>query len=240
MKNEEKLAEVFLIKQFREKPIYEPLRKGAAPDFCIGRTAFEVRRLNQHYFHNDGRAEGLEQVSYSLNRAIYRELDKIPRSPGVGSFFWGLKFSRPLSASVRKIAKEIGKKASCHYSNGSRAKLTLAAHGVIVEFIPATNSFEKAFLLGYDADEDSGGFVGEIYLRGIQLALEDKINKTRAIAAQFDWWVLVLVDSIMPGTSWIEDVGIITLDLKHFNSIVVINPDGSLALEWPNASLKRR
>ncbi len=50
---------------------------------------------------------------------------------------------------------------------------------------------------------------------------------------------LVLVDSIMPGVSWIEHVGPITLDLKHFNSVVVINPDASLAWEWPDASLKR-
>ena len=79
--------------------------------------------------------------------------------------------------------------------------------------------------------------VGEIYLRSIQLALEEKIRKTSTIAEKFDRWVLVLVDSIMPGISWVEDVGPMTLDLQHFSSIAIINPDASLALEWPNASL---
>lgn len=239
MKREEKIAEAFLKGYFQEDPIYEPLRKSAPPDFCIGRTAFEVRRLNQNYVYKDGTPEGLEQVSHSLNRAVYRELGKIPLSRHGGSFFWGLDYERPLRASVSKTAKEIARKACSYYSTGSRATQTITTQGVVVELIPASNSYARAFLPGYDADGDSGGLVGEIYVSSIRLALEDKIRKTRTIAEKFDRWVLVLVDAIMPGTPWIEDVGPVTLDLKHFNSVVVINPDGSLELEWPSASLRR-
>ena len=160
MKHEEQIAEGFLRTYFREEPTYEPLGKGAPPDFCVGRTAFEVRRLNQRYLHNNGTAEGLEQVSYSLNRAVYGELSAIPLAPHGGSFFWGLNFERPLHTRVAKIAKEIAKRASSHYSSGSREKQTIVAHGVVVTLIPASNSYRQAFLPGYEVDEDSGGWLG--------------------------------------------------------------------------------
>jgi hypothetical protein len=237
MKPEEKIAKLFLKTYFQKEPIYEPLGKSAPPDFCIEITAFEVRRLNQHYILDGGKAEGLEQVDYSLNKALRGEFSKIPISPGAGSFFWGLEFQRPLHASVGKIAKEIAKKALAHYVDGSKAKRTVTAHGVTVELIPASDSYERAFLPGFDVDGDSGGWVGEIYLQSIEIALKEKISKTRSIAGKFDRWVLILVDCIHLGAPWVKDMGPIDLNLQHFNCIAVINQDGSLAIEWPSSSL---
>ena len=107
MKREEKIAEAFLKGYFQEDPIYEPLRKSAPPDFCIGRTAFEVRRLNQNYVYKDGTPEGLEQVSHSLNRAV--SIGNLVRSHSRhgGSFFWGLELmkGRYARASRKQLRK---------------------------------------------------------------------------------------------------------------------------------------
>jgi hypothetical protein len=168
MKREEAIAKVFLEERFRKEPTYEPLGRNTPPDFFIEGTAFEVRRLNQIHIDN-GIAEPLDRAEYSLKTAVRGELSRIPFSSDVGSFFWGLKFERPLRSAVGKIAREIAREARVHYLNRSRAKQTFTAHGVEVELIPASNSHGKAFLLGYTVDGDSGGWVNEVRLTNIGL-----------------------------------------------------------------------
>jgi hypothetical protein len=51
-----------------------------------------------------------------------------------------------------------------------------------------------------------------------------------------DRWVLVLVDDVLPGMMEPSDVGALDLNLDHFRSVVIVNPDASLALEYPNGS----
>lgn len=92
--------------------------------------------------------------------------------------------------------------------------------------------------MGYSSDNDSGGMLGDIYPTSIRLALEDKIAKTKGIAKKFDRWILILVDDVLPGMMEPNDIGPLHLDLGHFRSVVIINQDGSLALEYPDGSLK--
>jgi hypothetical protein len=179
MKREEQIASAFLKAYFAKEPTYEPVGKSVPPDFCINRTAFEIRRLNQQFVREDGSAEGLEQVEYKLKKAVQGELGKIPFSPFVGSFFWGVDFERPLGARAGRIGKEIAKEAISHYSNGPRVTKIIRSHGVAVTLIPASNPYSKAFVSGFDMDGDSGGMVSEIYLESIHLALEEKITKTK-------------------------------------------------------------
>jgi hypothetical protein len=238
MKREEQIANTFLKEYFGKLPIYEPLGKSVPPDFGIGTTAFEVRRLNQQFFSEDGTAEGLEQVEFKLMKAIRGELAKIPLSPAVGSYFGGVHYERPLNAGVGEIAREVAKEAFAHYSIGPKATKVITSHGVTVQLGPLNNSYRSAFISGYQIDEDSDGMFSEIYLDSIEVALEDKINKTQNIKAQFSNWVLVLVDFILPETLWTAEVGPITLNMGHFKSVVVINPDGTVAMEWPDSSLR--
>jgi hypothetical protein len=238
MKPEETIARTFLETYFRKDPLYEPLGRSLVPDFSIDSTAFEVRRLNQNYVCDDGRTEGLERVSYSLNTAVRGELSKIQFRPAVGSFYWSISYERPLRAEVGIIAKEIARVAASCYFAVPKGRRTAAAHGVTAEFIPATSAYKHAFVSGYEVDGDSGGFVGDIYLKNIRLALSDKIKKTQIVAPKFDRWVLVLVDSIMSDTSWVGELGSIILDLQHFNSVVVIDSNRVLTMEWPAKSLR--
>lgn len=235
MKPEEKIAELFLVRRFGIAPVYEPLGRSRPPDFSIDGTAFEVRRLNQQFSAKDGVSEGLEEVSFPLEGAVRSELDQIPFSSEVGSLFYILSYERPLFSSVSKIAKEIARRAHASYLAG--LKETIRVETVTLELISAKNSHEKAFLSGMISDWDSAGWVGEIYVKGIELALHEKASKTRHITHSFGSWILVPVDSIIPETNWLADIGLPKFDLQHFSSVVVLAPDGSVSFEWPSDSL---
>jgi len=239
MKAEEQVASKFLKARFSKEPVYEPLGKSSPPDFSIDGTAFEVRRLNQRYIHEDGSNEGLEQVDIPLNLALHRELFKIPFSEQGGTIFWGSKFKRPLTDEIRNIVNQLAAAVREYYSEGSRKQREITVGGVTLDLFGASASAGKALMMGYEGDDDSGGWFGEIYPTSIRLALEEKITKTKNIADKFDRWVLVLVDYVLPGMMEPNDIGRLHLNLGHFHSVVIINPvNASLALEYPDGSLK--
>ena len=237
MRPEEEVARKFLEVRFGIDPTYEPLGDSTPPDFCINRTAFEIRRLNQHYVHEDGTPEALEQIEYRLHGAVHGELNKIPFSTEKGSYFWGLDFERPLLDEPGKIARKLASRSRSHYSAGVRERKVIVAGSVRLELMPSGDVHGKAFEWGYRADGDSGGFIGGIYSTNVRLALEDKISKTKRVAERFERWVLVLVDSILPDIMKPSDIGELNLDLQHFNSIAIINPNGSFVTEFPVNSL---
>lgn len=237
MKYEEKIAAAFLNTIFNKEATYEPLGKSIPPDFSIGGTAFEVRRLNENFIHPDGKAEGIEELSFQINRAVYGELGKIPFSPSVGSFFVGLSYARPLRDSASRIAKKLAAKARSHYRLGFKEKRIVAAGGVTAQLIPASTPNGKSFSPGFEFDDQSGGMLGEIYRDNIRLALEEKVRKTTPFAGEFSRWILILVDSIFPGADWASEMAAWNPNLQHFSSVVVLNPNGTIAWLWPPTSL---
>ena len=48
----------------------------------------------------------------------------------------------------------------------------------------------------------------------------------------------MLVDDILPGMMEPNDIGPLDLNLHHFNSLAILNPDASLAMEYPVGVLK--
>jgi hypothetical protein len=238
MKPEEQIANEFLRKYFKKEPTYEPLGNSTPPDFSIGGTAFEVRRLNQRYFYEDGTNEGLEQIDIPLNLALHRELSKIPFSEQAGTIWWGSRLRRPLADEMRSIVNQLAAAAREYYLERSREQREVTIGGVTLDLIPANEPHGKAIIPGYRGDDDSGGMFGDIYPTSIRLALEDKVAKTKNIADRFDRWVLILVDNVFPGMMEPNDIEPLRLNLAHVRSLVIINPDGSLALEYPVASLK--
>lgn len=239
MKREEQIASDFLTKYFNKKPTYEPLGDSIPPDFSIDGTAFEVRRLNQRYIHEDGSNEGLEQVDIPLNLALNRELYKIPFSDQGGTIFGGLKFKRPLTGELRSIVNDLAAAARDYYLEDSREPRQITSGGVTLDLFAAGDPTGEALMIGYAGDDDSGGWFGDIYPTSIRLALEEKIAKTKNVADKFDRWVLILVDDVLPGMMEPNDVGPLSLSLGHFNSVVIINPvNANLALEYLKGSLK--
>lgn len=238
VKKEEQVVSKFLRKHFGKNPAYEPLGNGTAPDFSIDGTAFEVRRLNQRYIDESGASEGLEQVNIPLNIALQRELSRIPFSDKGGSIFWGSKFKRPLEGKMGRIVTQLAEAAREHYEQGSRKSKEITVGGVTLDLIPSSTSTGKAFMVGYTVDDDSGGMLGDIYPTSIRLALEEKIAKTKDIADRFDRWILILVDDVLPGLMEPNDIGALDLHLHHFNVVAILNPDASLALEYPVGFLK--
>jgi hypothetical protein len=239
MKEEEKCARKFLMERLGKEPTYEPCGQYTPPDFAVGRTAFEVRRLNQRFFGRDGSIEGLEQVEHQLLRAMTKVLSRIPFTDEGGTFFWMINFKRPLAAEARTIAKQLGQAGQDYYEGGSRKSKAIEKLGVTLTLIPATTPRATAFFRVLVSDDDSPGFVSDLYPKHIRLALEEKIEKTRTIVKKFDHWVLILVDYILWGAVPADDMGPFDFDLAHFNSLVIINPvDGSLGREYPDGSLR--
>jgi hypothetical protein len=236
MKEEEKCAAVFLTKCFGVEPKFEPRGEDTPPDFSIGRRAFEVRRLNQRFLNENGVYEPLEAVDFRISPAVDGELKKIAFSKDRGTFWWGLRFQRPLGDTPGKIARQLAELAGAFYRDDSNGPKEIEAGNVVLDVFRSADPHGTAFVAGYRSDNDSGGFDGAVYPISIRLALEEKIKKTHAIAAEFDRWALVLVDYIGFGTD-ANDIRNIDAPLEHFNSIVVINWDGTLLLEWPNNSL---
>jgi hypothetical protein len=238
MKPEEKSAATFLLGRFKAEPVYEPLGRNRAPDFSIGQTAFEVRRLNQRYFHEDGSEEALEYIDYRLSGAVYGELSKIPFSRERGTFFWGLDFQRPIHDEPGNIAREFARIARRYYEGNSREEMEIHLGNVGLLIFPSDVALDFAFVPGFRGDNDSGGCFGAIYPASIRLALAEKVTKTEAIATEFEHWGLLLIDDIGSGMLQANDVGKLELELQHFDSLAIINWDGSLALEYPEGSLK--
>jgi hypothetical protein len=238
MKPEEQIANEFLKKYFNKEPTYEPLGNSTPPDFSIDGTAFEVRRLNQRYFHEDGTNEGLEQTDIRLNLALHRELSKISFSERGGTIWWGSRFRRPLAREMRSIVNQLAAAAREYYLEGSREQREVTVGGVTLDLIPENEPHGKAMIQGYRGDNDSGGEFEDIYPTSIRLALEEKITKTKDIVDKFDRWALILVDDILPTMMEPSDLGPLDLNLGHFRSLVIINPDACLALEFPDGSLK--
>ena len=107
-----------------------------------------------------------------------------------------------------------------------------------MELIPASNSYARAFLPGYDADGDSGGLVGEIYVSSLGWRLKTKSGKPGP-SRKFDRWVLVLVTRLCP-----ERRGLKMLDqsLWTLNASIALSSStrtDTLEFEWPSASLRR-
>jgi len=238
VKREEQVVSEFLTMRFGKNPVYEPLGICTPPDFAIDGTAFEVRRLNRRYIDEGGANEGLEQIDIPLNLALQKRLSKIPFSDERGSIYWGARFKRPLEDKMSRIVTELVQAATKHYEQRLRERKEITVGGVTLDLIASSTPTGQAFMPGYSADDDSGGMLGDIYPTSIRLALDEKIAKTSDIVDRFDRWILILVDDIMPGMMEPNDIGPLDLNLHHFNCAAILNPDGSLALEYPVGLLK--
>lgn len=238
MKPEEQIAAAFLERCYRQQPHYEPLGRDKPPDFAIERTAFEVRRLNQYFVYEDGRKEGLEQIAVPLSRRLARAFDQVPYDETRGTFWWILRFRRPLEVEPRLIIRDLTGLLRDYYAGQSKESKEFSAHAVTIEIIPANQQHGKAFLPFMSLDADSGGFIGRLYQENIEHALEEKIAKTQTIVDRFERWVLVLVDYILSGIAVSDEIGQPRFDLQHFTSILIIDENGQLTLDLPTGSFR--
>lgn len=237
MKAEEQIAETFLMKCFGEKPIFEPLGYRKAPDFCIGPSAFEVRRLNQQYSGRDGsKSEGLEQASYALLEAVDGELSKIEFLGSEQCFFWSLRFKRPLPDAPGKIARKLASAIRYQYRVGT-ADEGFEWGNVRLDLIATASKSVQPFIKTGFQDRDSCGWTASIYGDSIGFALKDKIERTRKIAGQFERWTLILVDYI-PGGGLLPEY-FAPRGLEHFSRVVVISRQAVMQLDWPISSFDK-
>jgi len=239
MKEEERSTSSFLRGCFAREPTYEPLGRCKPPDFSVRNIAFEVRRLNENFVHDDGTPEGLEQLEHRLTRAMTSELEKIPFSAQLGTFAFMLRYSRKRNPEPAKIARGLAEKARAHYLSGLRTQQRIDAYGAAADLIPLQRAYGKAFARPFNFDEEGAGIIGEIYRTNIEIAVTDKIKKTKVIAEKFEYWFLILVDFITPEIPWQPELVHFSPALEHFTGIAVISMDGALLMEYPSNSLRQ-
>lgn len=109
MNQDEKIAEKYL-KKYHKNVIFEP-DGNIPPDFliedCIG---VEVRRLNQQYYLEDGKAKGLREMAIPLQDRIEEVLSSYAVEIDGNNFWVGLRYERDkgkLHVSERMIREAI-------------------------------------------------------------------------------------------------------------------------------------
>jgi len=98
-----------------------------------------------------------------------------------GSFFWDLDFQRPLQDEPGNIARQLAKVAREYYEGNSREDKEIESGNATLAIFPSEHPLGYAFVLRTSGDNDSGGWLGEIYPPSIRLALAEKIAKTKPL-----------------------------------------------------------
>lgn len=196
MKNEEKIAQIYLERCGYDNIIFEP-DGNIPPDFAINRNvAIEVRRLNQHHQTN-GRAQPLEQLEFSLIPKIRSLLNNITfESEHSHSYFVFIQFSRPIG-NAKKLLKKVTLTLEEHLQTSVKEKTRyLLNDNFSLEVFPSSKKYPQPYLLGGYIDIDSGGFiVSEIY-KNLKIIIEEKTRKIAPYKSNYQEWWLLLIDYI--------------------------------------------
>jgi hypothetical protein len=197
MKPEERIALDYL-HSISSDAVYEPDGK-IPPDFKLNQViAVEVRRLNQNILVGTNQ-RGLEQEQNKLWRVlsgVFREFDSPIPTEG---FRINLNFKRPAgkTASIESAARNgllyfINNKPQTPF----RRPLT---RNVSITVTKTNRNSKRVFDFGIRVDQDSGGWVGPLYLDNINHCIEEKTSKVKPHKSRYSEWWLVLVDYLAGG-----------------------------------------
>lgn len=187
----ETLALEFLRYRGMAEIIYEP-DGNVPPDFlCDGKTAVEVRRLNQH----DVIGRGLEEVSIPLSMKLRNLLASLGPSKEA-SWFVTFRYRRPLETWAT-LSPKIRAALIRFRSNPDERVTQLPVSerfelGLVKSSTPHTN----CFVPGIYCDHDSGGWVTSETIRNLTIVISEKSKKAEPFLKKYDEWWLVLLDHI--------------------------------------------
>ena len=202
----ERHAENFLLSQFQEVT-FEPLGQSRPPDFLgDDRVAIEVRRLNRNTEYA-GNIAGLESIERKLSDAVSSILEGFGSPDTEKSWFVSYSFQRPLP-KLKKLKSSI-QEALGSISDGFAAENTepLQLHeNFKLMLSDAGVPLEQKFEFGGYCDLDSGGWVQSELIKNVQICMDEKAKKMRAIEDVYNEWWLVLVDyvSLAIGPSFLD------------------------------------
>jgi hypothetical protein len=224
MKPEEQIALDYL-HNISSDVVYEPDDK-IPPDFKLNQViAVEVRRLNQNILVGTNQ-RGLEQEQIKLWRVLSGVLREFDSPIPTESFWISLHFKRPVG-KMSSIESAARRGFLCFINGRPQTPFQISlSRNVSITITKTNRNSKRVFDFGIQVDQDSGGWVGPLYLDNINHCIEEKSRKVKPHKAKYSEWWLVLVDYLAGGIGEPEK----TYVVQHINrgddwkKIIVIDP----------------
>jgi hypothetical protein len=178
MNIDEEIVKRFLENKF-QKVVYEP-DGNFPPDFLVDDLiAVEVRRLNQNYEYENGKAKGLEEEWIPLWQKFEKLLLNHGKPITGKSWYIGMDFTRPvekwekLAPKIKSILKTI------EIDQPREVRLYCVTENFTIDAIPSSKIYDTTFRMGASSDGDSGGFVLHELEKNLLLIIAEKTEKIK-------------------------------------------------------------
>ncbi|MBN2833378.1 MAG: hypothetical protein JXR48_00270 [Candidatus Delongbacteria bacterium] len=194
MNQDEKIAEKYLKKHYTNI-LYEP-DGNIPPDFSVnGSIGVEVRRLNQQHSEK-GNTKGLEEQSIPLYKAVEGMLSKFPKDIFGNNYWLTLRYKRNIG-KLKDIKKNTDLAIKAFQSQKEPIPYTYKlSDNVTLEFAAKTSAISRKYKIGIESDQNSGGWVIDMYITNTTHCIEEKEQKIKLYKAKYKFWWLLLVDHI--------------------------------------------
>lgn len=226
MNQDEKIAEAYL-KNSNTNVVYEP-DGNIPPDFSVnGNIGVEVRRLNQQYREN-GHTKGLEEQGIRLKNAVEAEISPYPKDLNGNNYLLSLSYRRGIG-KISNIRKNVKLAIGAFQAQSERIPFSYTLNdNVKIEFVTKASYLPRKYKIAIDSDEDSGGWVVNMYVQETTHCINEKEQKIKPYAANYSEWWLLLIDHIHCVDN--HDKNDIVAAIKKpsaFERVIVIKHDGS-------------
>ena len=222
MDNAEKIAESYL-KTLFGKVVFEP-DGNITPDFLADdNIAVEVRRLNQNYFNGD-ETKGLEQEQITLFNSFGKICSTFDTTINEECYWVMPKYKRPI-CSMKTLKKSLKEALAKFLLLPATPQTIPIGTNFSIQILKAGSKTKQKFRIGGESDQDSGGWIHEIYTKNINHVIQEKAGKISPHKHKYNTWWLILVDQLGPLDEF--DKPAIIQNLKKgtsWDQVVVIHP----------------
>lgn len=229
MNQDEAIAEKYL--NTCGSTVFEP-DGNIPPDFSVNdNIGVEVRRLNQNY-REAGKVSGLEQNSIPLIKTVETALSKFPVVNPNERFWLTIRYGQNASKKS-EIEKSIASAIKSFEASGHQYPSTYPITDTLelVFAAKAANTNQK-YSLGIFLDQNSGGWVVDMYATEINHCAQEKEQKVKQYENGYSEWWLLLVDHLGAFDSYShKDILAGIVKPSVFEKIVVINSQSKKILE---------
>jgi len=233
MNREEQVVFEHLKKSYGQNIVFEP-EHNSTPDFSINSSiAVEVRRLNQHSFKST-KPEGLESLSFPLERAFKEVLSSLNYLYAGKSYWVFIFYKRSLDSNIRQAKRDMKSALRkfldigivnfpCEISVNSEIDFS------IYESNPGNG---RLFSVGGSVDSDGGGIVISVYVENIRHCINEKSSKIETRLEKYHEWWLYLVDCMEFGLSQKETSEVLKEigSTGNFDKVVILSYYGQNVL----------
>jgi hypothetical protein len=197
MNRDEEIVFTYLKKHYGDNVIFEP-NTNCTPDFVINNIfAIEVRRLNQHYFHNN-KSEGLEDIFFPIRESFDEVLMTFDKYYKGKTFYVGLSYRRPIQPDYKRIKKEMRLALSnfLELGDGKYPSEIRVNDQIEFDMMETEATMNRVFKPAGYGDQDAGGELITVYIENIRKCISDKSIQIHSHISEYDEWWLYLVDNL--------------------------------------------